>query len=126
LQVAGLDNLVSQHAHGLELPVGERGEWLSGGQRQAVAVARAVLRAPSVLLLDEPTNAMDASSEARLKVGLASVAEGRTLIVITHRASLLDLVDRLVVLDRGRVVADGPKPEVLAALRRREIPIASD
>jgi ATP-binding cassette subfamily C protein LapB len=123
--VAGLDELAAGHALGLDLPVGERGEWLSGGQRQAVAAARAVLRDPAILLLDEPSNAMDASSEARLKAGLAGVLEGRTLLVITHRASLLDLVDRLIVLDRGQVVADGPRPRVLEALQRRQIRVAT-
>ena len=124
-EVAGLDELVARHSLGFDLPVGERGEWLSGGQRQAVAVARAVLRAPSLLLLDEPSNAMDATSEARMKARLAADLRGRTLLLITHRASLLDLVDRVVVIDCGRVVADGPKQQVLQALQRGEIRVAS-
>jgi ATP-binding cassette subfamily C protein LapB len=124
-EVAGLDELIARHSLGFDLPVGERGEWLSGGQRQAVAVARAVLRAPSVVLLDEPSNAMDATSEARMKARLAAHLQGRTLLLITHRASLLDLVDRVIVIDRGRVVADGPKEQVLRALQRGEIRVAS-
>ena len=98
------------------MQVGERGEGLSGGQRQAIAIARAYLSQPPLLLLDEPSNAMDNRSEEHFKARLAARAPGRTLLLITHRASLLSLVDRVIVLEAGRVAADGPRDQVLAAL----------
>lgn len=99
------------------MQVGERGAALSGGQRQALAVARALIHEPGILLLDEPTSAMDNGAEARLKASLAGYLEGgRTLLLVTHRTSLLSLVDRVVVLDGGRVVADGPRDTVLQRL----------
>jgi len=117
-RLAGLDRLVDQHPLGFELTVSERGEGLSGGQRQAVAVARAVLMEPRVLLLDEPTSAMDFNTEQTLIRNLAAFARGRTLVLVTHRPSMLQLADRLIVLDAGRVVADGPREQVLTALSR--------
>lgn len=115
-RLAGVDDFASRHPLGYDLLVGERGETLSGGQRQAVAVARAFLLDPPILILDEPTSAMDNTAESRLKARLAQALEGRTLLLITHRVSLLSLVDRLIVLEGGRVVADGPREEVLAML----------
>ncbi len=101
--------------------VGERGEWLSGGQRDAVAIARAVLSGPSMLLLDEPTGSMDHSSEAWVKQQLHHFAKQRTLMVITHRNSLLELVERIIVVHGGQIVADGPKETVIEALRQGRI-----
>ena len=115
-QVAGVEDFVARHPLGFDLNVGERGESLSGGQRQAVAVARALLLDPPILVLDEPTSAMDNGAENRFKQRLGEILAGKTLILVTHRASLLSLVERLIVLDGGRVVADGPKDEVLKAL----------
>ncbi|MDT9071270.1 ATP-binding cassette domain-containing protein, partial [Escherichia coli] len=86
-------------------PVGERGQLLSGGQRQAVLMARAMLLDPPILLLDEPTSAMDNASEDTLRNRLHTWTQGKTLLLITHRASMLSLVDRLIVLDNGHVVA---------------------
>jgi ATP-binding cassette subfamily C protein LapB len=83
-----------------------------------VALARALLLDPPVLLLDEPTSSMDNATEGRLRESLKGYVEGRTLLIITHRASLLDLVTRLIVLDQGRIVADGPRDEILEALRQ--------
>ena len=103
------------------MAVGERGESLSGGQRQAVAIARAVLDDPTFLLLDEPTSAMDHQSEEAFKKRLADWLGERTLVVVTHRASLLDLVNRLIVVDNGRVVADGPKAQVMEALAQGRV-----
>jgi ATP-binding cassette subfamily C protein LapB len=117
-EVAQVAEFASRHSEGYDMQVGERGECLSGGQRQAVALARALLLEPPVLLLDEPTSSMDNATEGRLKEALRDYIPGRTLLIITHRASLLDLVERLVVLDRGRVVADGPRDEILEALRQ--------
>ncbi|HEX5795363.1 MAG TPA: type I secretion system permease/ATPase [Geminicoccaceae bacterium] len=115
-QVAGVADFVARHPRGFDLDVGERGERLSGGQRQAVAVARALLLDPPILVLDEPTSAMDNDAENRLKQRLGEILHGKTLLLVTHRASLLSLVERLIVLDGGRLLADGPKDEVLAAL----------
>ncbi|MEF7614899.1 type I secretion system permease/ATPase [Aquincola sp. MAHUQ-54] len=112
---ACLDETLAQLPAGLATPVGERGELLSGGQRQAVAIARALLTRPPVLLLDEPSSMMDPATEQRL-IGQLRLLEGTTLLLVTHRMAMLPLVDRLVVLDRGRVVADGPRDEVLRAL----------
>ncbi|MGH6942613.1 MAG: type I secretion system permease/ATPase [Geminicoccaceae bacterium] len=119
--IAGVEDFVARHPLGFDLNVGERGERLSGGQRQAVAVARALLLDPPVLVLDEPTSAMDNGAENRLKQRLAEVLDGKTLLLVTHRASLLSLVDRVIVMDGGRVVADGPKDEVLRSLAAGEI-----
>lgn len=116
-ELAGVMSFVSRHPAGLEQQIGERGEGLSGGQRQAVAIARGLLLEPPVLIMDEPTNAMDNSSEEQFKNRLLPLLEGRTLLLVTHRASLLSLVGRVIVMDGGRIVADGPKEQVLEALR---------
>ena len=121
VQVVGLDEHIQRHPQGFDMPVGERGEGLSGGQRQAVALARALLDDPPVLLLDEPTASMDIGSEEQFKARLAPVLPGRTLIVVTHRESMLTLVDKLIVMDNGRAVAAGPKTEVLQALAQGRV-----
>lgn len=118
-QLAGVTEFISQHPLGFDLPIGERGAGLSGGQRQTIALARALLLNPPLLLLDEPTNAMDNRAEELFKARLFPYLEGKTLLLITHRMSLLSLVDRLIVLDEGKVVAIGKKDEVLQALAGR-------
>jgi len=120
-EIAGLLPLVNAHPQGFDMVVGERGESLSGGQRQSVAVARAVINDPPILLLDEPTAAMDHSSEEDLKKRLREFATAKTVLLVSHRTSLLDLVDRIIVMDGGRVVADGPKDQVITALRQGRI-----
>ncbi|HYC49369.1 MAG TPA: type I secretion system permease/ATPase [Burkholderiales bacterium] len=125
VQLVGLDEHLNKHPEGFDMPVGERGDALSGGQKQAVALARALLSDPPVLLLDEPTAAMDTGTEEQFKARLARVLEGRTLIVVTHRESMLTLVDRLIVMDGGRVVAAGPKTDVLQALAQGRVRKAS-
>lgn len=120
-KLAGLDELVSNHPAGFDMPIGERGESLSGGQRQSVAIARAVVHEPVMLLLDEPTSAMDFSTEDALKARLTEYTRGKTLLLVTHRTSLMDLLDRLIVIDRGVVVADGPKAKVIEALRTGKV-----
>ncbi len=120
-EIAGLHELIGNHPKGFDMPIGERGESLSGGQRQSVGIARAFVHEPSVLLLDEPSSAMDSSTEDALKARLAAYAKGRTLILVTHRTSLLELVDRLIVIDRGKVVADGPKQQVTEALQSGKV-----
>ena len=103
------------------MQVGERGSSLSSGQRQAVAIARAVLKNPSLLLLDEPTSAMDSSSEERVRHNLKIFSKDKTVLLITHRTALLDLTERIIVLDSGKIVADGPREQILAALKEGSI-----
>jgi len=123
-ELAGVHEFARLHPQGYELQVGERGQNLSGGQRQNVALARALLLNPPILLLDEPTSAMDNTGEERLKQRLQSVVENKTVILVTHRASLLSLVDRLIVIDRGQILADGPKAAVMEALKKGQISVA--
>ncbi len=119
--LSGVASFVNRHPLGFDMPVGEQGSRLSGGQRQAVALARALVQDAPVMLLDEPTGSMDNSSEEHIRRELATVIEGKTVVLITHRASLLDLVERVVVVDAGQIVADGPKAQVLEALRAGRI-----
>jgi len=120
-ELSGVREFADTHPQGFEMPIGERGESLSGGQRQAVAIARALLNDPPILLLDEPSSSMDHQSEEGLKQRLRRFAASKTMILVTHRTSLLDLVDRLIVLDQGQIVADGPKAQVVEALQQGRI-----
>ncbi|HXE40098.1 MAG TPA: type I secretion system permease/ATPase [Azonexus sp.] len=122
---AGLTDFVNRHPDGFDMMIGERGDSLSGGQRQGVAIARALLMDPPILLLDEPTSAMDFSSEQQFKERLRRVAAHKTVIIVTHRNSLLDLATRVIVVDEGRVVADGPRDQVIQALQSGRIGRAS-
>jgi ATP-binding cassette, subfamily C, bacterial LapB len=115
-RLTGLDRLVSTHPKGWELPVGEGGSLLSGGQRQLVALARCLVTRPQILLMDEPTSSMDAQSEVAFLRQLHQAGGSCTLIMVTHRPAVLELVKRVLVVDAGRVVMDGPKAQVLAAL----------
>lgn len=116
-RVAGLEAFVARAPQGYDMPVAEGGRSLSGGQRQAVALARALIRRPRILFLDEPTSALDLRSEAEFAERLAQLGPDMTLIISTHRVSLLQMVDRLIVFDQGRIVADGARDGVLAALQ---------
>ncbi|WPN65638.1 type I secretion system permease/ATPase [Pseudomonas sp. P9_35] len=116
LRLTGLDHVAARHPQGINLPIGEMGEGLSGGQRQLVSLARSLISRPKLLLLDEPTSAMDTQTESVFIQHLKRATEGQTLVVVTHRPSLLDLVDRIVLVDGGKIVADGPKAHVLARL----------
>jgi ATP-binding cassette subfamily C protein LapB len=120
-EVAGLTQFVNRHPKGFDMLIGERGESLSGGQRQEVAIARAVLMDPPVLLFDEPTSAMDFSTEAGFKERLRRFAAHKTMVIVTHRTSLIDLATRIVVVDDGRIVADGPRDKVVEALQSGRI-----
>ena len=122
--IAGVDDFLKRHPQGFDLPVGEQGRFLSGGQRQAIAIARALLLDPRILVLDEPTSAMDNASESRFRDRLLQIVADKTLILVTHRSSMLQLVDRLIVLDGGKVVADGPKQKVLESLAQGQIRVA--
>lgn len=116
-EAGGLSDFVNRHPDGFDMMIGERGESLSGGQRQGVAIARAFLMDPPILLLDEPTSAMDFSSETQFKQRLKTIAAHKTVIIVTHRNSLLDLATRVIVVDDGKVVADGPRDQVIQALQ---------
>jgi ATP-binding cassette subfamily C protein LapB len=120
-ELGGLLDMVNRHPRGFDLVVGERGESLSGGQRDGVAIARAVVNSPPILLLDEPTGSMDSSSENEIKRQLKDYCRGKTMVLVTHRTSLLDLVERIVVVDHGKIVADGPKATVVEALKHGRI-----
>lgn len=120
-ELGGLTDFINRNAEGYDMVIGERGASVSGGQRQGVAIARAALLDPPVLLLDEPTSSMDFSSEAQLKERLRVFAANKTVIIVTHRTSLIDLADRMIVLDDGQVVADGPRDKVVDALQSGKI-----
>lgn len=116
VELSGAYRLVRRHPLGFDLPVGERGEMLSGGQRQAIGLARAFMHDGRIAILDDPTSEMDATSENWVKDRLKKWLKDRTFILITHRPSMLELVDRIVVIDDARIVADGPREKVLAQL----------
>lgn len=123
-EIAGVTEFVHPSAQGFDLHIGERGEGLSGGQRQTVAIARALLLDPPILIMDEPTNSLDNRSEENFKAKLGKALAGKTFLLVTHRASLLTLVPRLIVIDSGRVMADGPKEQVMQALAGGKINVA--
>ena len=120
-RIAGVDEFAAQHPQGYDMNIGERGESLSGGQRQSIAVARALINDPPILLLDEPSSNLDNQSEAQLKRRLQTLGADKTMLLVTHRVALLELVDRLIVIDGGKVMADGPKDQVIDALKQGRI-----
>ena len=124
-QVAGVHDFIATHPDGYNMRLAERGEGLSGGQRQAIAIARALVSRPAILIMDEPTSSMDSNSERQLIDRMKTELKDSTLLVITHKANLLEMVDRVIVIDQGKVVADGPKEIVLnpaAAARPPQAP----
>ena len=116
--LSGTHQFMGQIANGYDLRLADRGEGLSGGQRQSIALARALAGRPEILVFDEPTAAMDNQTEAQLIERLEREVAGRTLVVVTHRPSLLRLVQRIIVMDRGRITMDGPRDKVLQQLSR--------
>lgn len=120
-ELAGLSSFVNRHPMGFDMPIGERGESLSGGQRQQVAIARAVMMNPPLLVFDEPTSGMDFSTENDFKQRLRNYAAGKTLLIVTHRSSLIDLATRIIVMDAGQIIANGPRDQVVQALREGRI-----
>lgn len=119
-ELAGVMEFLRDSQAGLDTPVGERGEALSGGQRQSVAIARALLYDPSVLILDEPTASLDPASEQRLLKRLHVLCRDKTMLLITHKGTMLSLVDKILLLDRGRIVDFGPKDEIIKKLQSRQ------
>ena len=116
IKSSGLDLVMQQTGEGLDMDVGEAGKKLSGGQKQAISLARAMIRNPQVLVFDEPTTGMDNALEARVKSSIHEFIKDKTFIMITHRSSLLSLVDRLVLMDRGKIVADDTRDKIIKRL----------
>ena len=111
-RIAGLDDFLGKHEAGYDLLVGERGDGLSGGERQSVTLARALISDPNIIMLDEPTNSMDRQTEKQFIDRMMNIIGNKTLIVVTHKTSLLKLVDRVIIIENGQVVVDGPKEDV--------------
>ncbi|HET7868356.1 MAG TPA: type I secretion system permease/ATPase [Burkholderiaceae bacterium] len=120
-ETAGLSDFVNRHPRGYDMQVGERGDLLSGGQRQSVGLARAVLHNAPLLLLDEPTSAMDFSTEAQVTQRITGFSHNKTVVLVTHRTSMLAMVNRVIVIDGGKVVADGPRDRIMEALQAGRI-----
>ncbi|EIH5768907.1 type I secretion system permease/ATPase, partial [Escherichia coli] len=116
----GFDRFIRHHPRGLDMQTGEGGQGLSGGQRQMVALTRMVLGSPRVVLLDEPTTGLDLQTESVVLKGLSHWSRGRTMVVVTHRLQVLNIVDRIVVMNEGRVMMDGPRDEILKKLSGKQ------
>jgi ATP-binding cassette subfamily C protein LapB len=116
-KASGVHDFISRHPMGYDAPVGEQGSALSGGQRQSIALARAMLVNPQVLVCDEPTNAMDSQAEKAFGEYIGQQIKGRTVILITHKQHMLNMVNRLILVDRGKMIMDGPRDKVIEALK---------
>ncbi|ERK18630.1 ABC transporter [Pantoea sp. AS-PWVM4] len=119
--LAGIDAIARRHPAGYDMPIGEMGQGLSGGQKQQVSLARCLLLDPAIMLMDEPTSSMDSNSEAQFIARLREVIQQKTLVVVTHRIPVLSLVDRIIVLEDGRILADGPKAQIMAKLSQASV-----
>jgi len=117
VQLSGVSAFTDHNSQGLDQQVGESGNALSRGQRQSIVLARAILNSPQILLLDEPTASLDARAEKQFIASINATAKDRTMLLITHKMDLLKLVDRILVLDKGKLIIDGPKDKVLAQLK---------
>lgn len=122
-KISGIELIAARHPLGFEMQIGEGGDGLSGGQRQLVALARCLLAKNPIVLMDEPTSAMDGQTEAQFMEQLHKEMAGRTLIIATHRMSLLALVNRVMLLDNGKLIVDGPRDQVMAALNSGQISV---
>lgn len=117
-QIGMVDQFVNRHPLGYDMPIGEQGYGLSGGQKQSVSLARAFIEEAPIILMDEPSNSLDNAAEQLLITRLREATENKTTVIITHRSSLMGLVDRLILIDEGKVIMDGPKERVLEALQK--------
>lgn len=117
-ELSGSHSFMGQITNGYDLKLADRGEGLSGGQRQSITIARALVGKPPIMLFDEPTSAMDAQTENGLIERLGTELAGRTMILVSHRTALLRLVDRVIIVEGGKIVGDGPRDQVLAQLQR--------
>lgn len=117
-RVAVLDDHIAQHPQGYDRQVGESGMLLSGGQRQCLAIARGLLGQPHVILLDEPTSAMDMRTEQEFRSRFSEHARNNTVVLVTHKTSMLDMVDRVIVMENGKIVSDTAKEKLQAAMKR--------
>jgi len=115
-QVSGVEDFVKTHPLGFDMPIGERGAGLSGGQRQSVGVARALMQESSIMIMDEPSNAMDTTTEAQLLDRLSKELDSQTVVLITQKLSLLAMTDRIIVMHHAKVLLDGSKDEVTKQL----------
>lgn len=120
-KLSGTHDFVGQLANGFDLKLADRGEGLSGGQRQSIAVARALCHAPPIVILDEPTSSIDSQSENALVARLVDELKGRTVLLVTHRDLMLKLVDRIIILNAGKIAVDGPVAAVLRSLKQGPI-----
>jgi ATP-binding cassette subfamily C protein LapB len=120
-ELSGTHQFMGQIANGYDRRLADRGEGLSGGQRQSIAIARALAGRPPVLLFDEPSSAMDTQTETALLDRLQEELTGRTFVVITHRTPFLRLVSRVIIVDRGKIIADGPRDQIMQMLNRPKV-----
>ena len=116
MKITGLHNFVSSHPKGLDMHIGEGGDNLSNGQRQSVLLTRTFLKDPPIILLDEPTSMMDSPTEKHIQKNIRENFPDRTIMLVTHRISLLENVNFLLVMDKGKLVAQGPRDEVMKAI----------
>ncbi len=121
--ISGIDDFIRKHPLGFDYPLNERGLNLSGGQRQAITIARALVTDPQIVVFDEPTSSMDNTSEAVFRERFSEVMGKKTLILITHRSSMLAMVERLIVVDNSKIIADGPKDKVIEALKSGKLKV---
>jgi len=119
-RLSGVDEFVKRHPAGYNMPIGERGHGLSGGQRQSIGIARALISNAPLMLLDEPTNSLDQLSEAQLMKHLDKAFKDKTVILVTQKLSLLKSTERVIVMHEGRVYLDGKRDEVLETLKRKK------
>ena len=115
--IAGLNEFLGKHEAGFDLLLGERGDGVSGGERQAITLARALISKPTLLMMDEPTNSMDLQTEKAFINNMKSTISDKTVIIMTHKMSILELVDRVIILHEGKVIADGPKDKVMNSMK---------
>jgi len=118
-QISTTSEFIKKHPKGYEMPIGERGQGLSGGQRQSIGIARAFLLDAPIMLMDEPSNAMDQMTEAKLLENMALALREKTTLLVTQKMTLLALVERVIVMNEGRVFIDAPKEEALLQLQNK-------